>query len=172
MTFYSLIAKQSAVFNQLDTAITECNYLMYFLYQHFNDYNSAIKNVFTVSGHDHESLKMINNSEGVGLTRKIGSKIQKEYFFLSETAQKESAFYYKEDNKPKIKIAPDVVGLKIWYGLKCVETNNICHYVFGNQLPKGAVIRAIKMMITIKVNQFETKSSNVYFAINNCESGR
>lgn len=170
MSSYALIAKENRAINELDAAITECNYLIYFLYQHFHDNTSSIKTVFTLSLHDYQSLKMINNSEGIGLTRKIGSKIQKEYFFLSETAQKDEAFYYKEDNKPKIRIASGIVGLKIWYGLKCIKTDNICHYVFGNQLSNDVVIRAIKMMVTIRVNQLETKSSNVYFAINNCES--
>lgn len=70
------------------------------------------------------------------------------YFYLSEKEPSRSALFYKETGKPRLEIADNVDQLSIFYGIKCVESDNVCFYLqekqFLNHLPVRSVFITFK----------------------------
>lgn len=89
------------------------------------------------------------------------------YFFISEmilaSGQKHFAFFYKQQGKPRVQIASKIHNLQAWYGVKCLNSGNICHYFTARDVADWNQVRAIKLNLLLE-NQ-PTSQWVIYLAL-------
>ncbi len=158
---YALIAKDYSQVKQYSDAITNSQYVLYFLKQYFNNHPKV--SLFPIWQAQYPSLRLNSNSEGFGLID--NDSACRVYLYTSKNADNHPGLYFKENQKPRILIASKISSMQVIYAIKCPDSKNICSYSHSEQITDWRSVKGVALSFRVQIAPSIQKQLRSYFAI-------
>jgi hypothetical protein len=153
--YYALAKRLSQSVTIRATELEEERYVFYFILNYLTQPGIQIKN--PQSYFDYLQLKA--NSDVVATN--------KAFFYVSTTHHHRypPALFFKEGGKPRVELATAVSHMRIEYGIKCKDSNNICQYVTSQSNVTWENIVSLKIELKRAQSSWQSKMQQIYVAI-------
>lgn len=175
--YYSLIIQLNFSIQVLANKIESGRYALFFLWHHLHDIENdetCAKNFFPIFGrYDQVSYRNLQATKGSDILETMhckNNRLTKTFFYIAAIKDKDDlaskhALFLKKHNEPALEIARGIDKMQVFYGVKCISSNNVCYYLPADKISDWARVGILKIKLIQIESSGTSKSWRIAIAI-------